>query len=106
MEHGLFEDVLLELSTILHLVRNLLNDAVSNEWFAGQKLGRVTRLRMEQCVLYFELSLILQVKGTTEVVWYRNYLKGRLSWVRIPTGTRDFLFKNHPVLCTRAQPAS
>jgi len=93
-------------STILHLVRNLIKNAVSNEWFAGQKLGTVTRLRMEKGVVYFELSLILQVKGTTEIVWYRNYLRGRLSWVRMPTGTRDFLLKNHPVLCSRAQPAS
>ena len=53
---------------------------------------------MDKGVVYFELSLILQVKGTTEIVWYRNCLRGRLSWVRMPTGTRDFLVQNHPVL--------
>ena len=99
-EHGLFEDVLLEFGydSILHLIRNLINDDVSNEWVAGQKLGTVTWLRMYKGVVYFELSLILQVKGTTEIVWYKNYVRGRLSWVGIPTGTRDFLLQNHPVL--------
>jgi hypothetical protein len=99
-EHGLFEDVLLEFwyDSILHLVRNIINGTVSNEWVVGQKLGTVIWLRKDKGVVYFELRLILQVKGTTEIVWYRNYLRGRLSWVRMPTGTRDFLLQNHPVL--------
>jgi len=101
-EHGLFEDILLEFGhdCMLHLVRNLINDAVSNEWVAGQKLGTVNWLikNGQGRDIHFELSLILQVKGTTETVYYRNYLRGRLSWVRMLKEARDFLLQNHPFL--------
>jgi hypothetical protein len=68
-EHGLFEDVLLEFvyDSNLHLVRNIIKGAVSNEWAVGQNLWTLIWLRKDKGVVYFELRLILQVKGTTEI---------------------------------------
>ena len=56
---------------------------------------------MDKGVVYYEFRLILQIEGTIERVWYRNYIRARLSVVRMPTGTRDFLLQNHPVLLRR-----
>jgi len=65
------------------------------------KLRTVTCLGMDKEVVYYEFRLILQIKGTIERVWYRSYLRARLSGVRIPTGTKDLLLQNHPVLLRR-----